>query len=145
MLFVKLMKTSTVPLKKLNPCCNNLRLPVRYEECPTFSSFFNIYVHICVHRLRETLNLEYFMKLGLVWFGVKVEDKVLRGPKDDLVGFLEACDTLHTNVEYLTFNRSLKASDTALTHARDLFSKGMSRLEEEFRALLTAHRLVSGV
>lgn len=69
----------------------------------------------------------------------QVEDKVLRGPKDDLVGFLEACDTLHTNVEYLTFNRSLKASDTALTHARDLFSKGMSRLEEEFRALLTAH------
>ncbi|KAG0626725.1 hypothetical protein M758_2G146700 [Ceratodon purpureus] len=67
----------------------------------------------------------------------QVEKKVLDGPKSDLGGFLAACDELHTNVEYLTLNRSMKASDTALSHARDLFGKGMNRLEEEFKVLLT--------
>nr|PNR46634.1 hypothetical protein PHYPA_013754 [Physcomitrium patens] len=60
----------------------------------------------------------------------------ISSPRCDLGGRLEACDTLYTNVEYLTLNRSLEASDMALSHARDLVSKGMSRLEEEFRALL---------
>lgn len=67
---------------------------------------------------------------------------MLEGPKSDLRGFLAACDQLLTNVEYLTLNRSLEASDTALNHARELFGKGMSRLEEEFKVLLTNHRLV---
>jgi exocyst complex protein 7 len=67
----------------------------------------------------------------------QVENKVLEGPKSDFGGFLAACDELHKNVEYLMLNRSLKASDTALNQARDLFNVGMSRLEEEFRVLLT--------
>ncbi|KAG0570253.1 hypothetical protein M758_6G142600 [Ceratodon purpureus] len=66
----------------------------------------------------------------------QVEDKVLEGPKSDLRGFLTACDQLHKNIEYLTLNRSLKASDTALNHATEVYGKGMSRLEEEFRVLL---------
>lgn len=69
----------------------------------------------------------------------QVENKVLEGPKSDFDGFLGACDELHKNVEYLTLNRSLKASDTALNQARDLFGKGMSRLEEEFKVILTSH------
>ncbi|XP_073391490.1 exocyst complex component EXO70A1 isoform X4 [Physcomitrium patens] len=69
----------------------------------------------------------------------QVESKVLLGPKSDLGGFLEACDTLQKNVEYLTLNRSLEASDSALDHARDLFGKGMIRLEEHFKVLLTNH------
>lgn len=73
-------------------------------------------------------------------FVVKVENKVLQGPKNDLNGFLVAVDLLHSNVEYLMLNRGLKASDTALNQARDLFAKGMGRLEEEFRTLLTNHR-----
>lgn len=67
---------------------------------------------------------------------------MLEGPKSDFGGFLAACDELHKNVEYLTLNRSLKASDTALNQARELFGKGMSRLEEEFKVLLTSHRSV---
>lgn len=70
---------------------------------------------------------------------------MLQGPKSDLGGFLAACDQLHTNVEYLTLNRSMKASDTALSHARDLFGKGMNRLEEEFKVLLTNNRWVLGM
>jgi len=69
----------------------------------------------------------------------QVENKVLQGPKNDLNGFLVAVDLLHSNVEYLMLNRGLKASDTALNQARDLFAKGMGRLEEEFRTLLTNH------
>ena len=71
-----------------------------------------------------------------------MENKVLEGPKNDLDGFLAAVDQLHTNVEYLTMNRSFKASDSALSHARELFSEGMTRLEAEFKALLTQHRSV---
>lgn len=70
---------------------------------------------------------------------------MLDGPKSDFPGFLAACDELHKNVEYLTLNRSLKASDTALNQARELFGKGMSRLEEEFKVLLTSHRSVPGM
>ncbi|CAK9270883.1 unnamed protein product [Sphagnum jensenii] len=69
----------------------------------------------------------------------QVENKVLEGPKNDFGGFLTAVDQLHTNVEYLTMNRSFKASDGALNHARELLAKGMTRLEEEFRVLLTQH------
>lgn len=126
MFFVKFMKILIVFLKKLNLCCNNLRLFVRYEECFIFLLFFNIYVYICVYCLREILNLEYFMKFGLVWFGVKVEDKVFWGLKDDFVGFLEVCDMFYINVEYFIFNCSLKVSDMVLIYVRDLFSKGMS-------------------
>lgn len=66
----------------------------------------------------------------------QVENKVLSGPNNDLGGFLAAVDQLQHNVEFFTQNRSLKASDGALNHARNLLSKGMSRLADEFKALL---------
>lgn len=71
-----------------------------------------------------------------------MENKVLKGPDNDLGGFLEAVDQLQHNVEFFTLNRSLKASDGALNHARNLLNKGMSRLADEFKALLTQHRFV---
>ena len=70
---------------------------------------------------------------------------MLEGPKSDLRGFLAACDQLHKNIEYLTLNRSLKATDTALNHASEVYAKGMSLLEEEFKVLLTNHRSVLGM
>jgi hypothetical protein len=78
----------------------------------------------------------------VVYVGFKVENKVLKGPDNDLGGFLEAVDQLQHNVEFFTLNRSLKASDGALNHARNLLNKGMSRLADEFKALLTQHRFV---
>lgn len=71
---------------------------------------------------------------------VKVENKVLNGPNNDLGGFLQAVDQLQHNVEFFTQNRNLKASDGALNHARNLLSKGMSRLADEFKALLIQQR-----
>ena len=71
-----------------------------------------------------------------------MENKVLEGPENDLGGFLEAVDQLQHNVEFFTLNRSLKASDGALDHARYFLNKGMSRLAVEFKALLTQHMFV---
>ncbi|CAK9211740.1 unnamed protein product [Sphagnum troendelagicum] len=69
----------------------------------------------------------------------QVENKVLKGPENDLGGFLVAVDQLQNNVEYFTLNSSLKASDGALNHAKGLLTKGMTRLTEEFKALLVQH------
>jgi exocyst complex protein 7 len=70
----------------------------------------------------------------------QVENKVLKGPENDLGGFLVAVDQLQNNVEFFTLNSSLKASDGALNHAKGLLTKGMTRLTEEFKALLVQHR-----
>jgi hypothetical protein len=71
---------------------------------------------------------------------VKVENKLLEGPKDDLGGFLSAVDQLHTNVEFLKQNQSFKATSFALDHANGLLSKSMTQLVEEFKNLFNEHR-----
>jgi hypothetical protein len=71
---------------------------------------------------------------------VKVENKLLEGPKDDLGGFLSAVDQLHTNVEFLKQNQSFKATSFALDHANGLLSKSMTQLIEEFKNLFNEHR-----
>jgi hypothetical protein len=71
---------------------------------------------------------------------VKVENKLLEGPKDDLGGFLSAVDQLHTNVEFLKQNQSFKATSFALDHANGLLSKSMTQLIEEFKDLFNEHR-----
>ena len=73
---------------------------------------------------------------------MKVENKVLKGPDNDLGGFLAAVDQLQQNVEFFTQNRNLKASDGALNHAKGLLNKGMTRLAEEFKTLLAQYRFV---
>jgi exocyst complex protein 7 len=71
---------------------------------------------------------------------VKVEDKLLEGPKDDLGGFLSAVNQLHTNVQFLKQNQSFKATSFALEHANGLLSKSMTQLVEEFKNLFNEHR-----
>jgi exocyst complex protein 7 len=115
----------------------------------TFCFFFLVdLLQVRTHAFRKAHeNIDSILKAAesvLTQFEVsrQVENKVLEGPKNDFGGFLTAVDQLHTNVEYLTMNRSFKASDGALNHARGLLAKGMTRLEEEFRVLLTQHRLI---
>lgn len=83
---------------------------------------------------------QFSERVGMFVLCMKVENKVLSGPNNDLGGFLAAVDQLQHNVEFFTQNRSLKASDGALNHARNLLSKGMSRLADEFKALLIQQR-----
>ncbi|KAL3698862.1 hypothetical protein R1sor_012938 [Riccia sorocarpa] len=69
----------------------------------------------------------------------QMEAKINKGPKDDLSGFLAAVDQLQENIEFFSLNRSYKSSDGALNHAKVLLTLGMSKLEEEFKALLMHH------
>jgi hypothetical protein len=83
---------------------------------------------------------ETLLLIDFVTTFVQVENKVLKGPENDLGGFLVAVDQLQNNVEFFTLNSSLKASNGALSHAKGLLTKGMTRLTEEFKALLVQHR-----
>ncbi|KAL2643338.1 hypothetical protein R1flu_010925 [Riccia fluitans] len=67
----------------------------------------------------------------------QMESKINKGPQGDLKGFLAAVDQLQQNVEFFSLNRSYKSSDGALNHAKGLLAKGMAKLEEEFKAVLT--------
>ncbi|KAF2289650.1 hypothetical protein GH714_037706 [Hevea brasiliensis] len=67
----------------------------------------------------------------------KAEAKILRGPHEDLESYLEAIDQLRSNVNFFSSNKSFKSSDGVLNHANQLLAKAISKLEDEFRQLLT--------
>jgi exocyst complex protein 7 len=66
----------------------------------------------------------------------------LRGPHEDLESYLEAIDQLRSNVKFFSSNKSFKCSDGVLNHANQLLAKAISKLEEEFRKLLSNYMLV---
>ena len=66
----------------------------------------------------------------------------MRGPHEDLESYLEAIDQLRSNVKFFSSNKSFKSSDGVLNHANQLLAKAISKLEEEFRQLLTNYRFV---
>ncbi|KAJ4823745.1 hypothetical protein Tsubulata_005567 [Turnera subulata] len=67
----------------------------------------------------------------------KAEAKILRGPHEDLESYLEAIDQLKSNVKFFSSNASFKGCDGVLNHANQLLAKAISKLEDEFRQLLT--------
>ncbi|EOY08456.1 Exocyst subunit exo70 family protein A2 isoform 1 [Theobroma cacao] len=67
----------------------------------------------------------------------KAEAKILRGPHEDLESYLEAIDQLRSIVQFFSNNKSYKSSDGILNHANNLLAKAISKLEDEFRTLLT--------
>ncbi|KAJ7297132.1 hypothetical protein O6H91_Y078600 [Diphasiastrum complanatum] len=69
----------------------------------------------------------------------QVESKIIQGPHEDIGGYLTAVDQLQSNVEFFSYNRSFKSSDGALNHSRSLLAKAMTKLEEEFKQVLTQH------
>ncbi|MCO5603803.1 hypothetical protein L7F22_057955 [Adiantum nelumboides] len=104
-----------------------------------------ILTQVHTHAIRNAHeNIDNTLKVAekiLTQFDVsrKVESKIIEGPHEDLGGYLAAVDELRNNVEFFTYNNSFKSSDSALNHAHGLLSKAMTRLEEEFENLLTAH------
>lgn len=64
----------------------------------------------------------------------------MRGPHEDLESYLEAVDLLKTIVKFFTSNKNFKSSDGVLTHVNNLLAKSVSKLEEEFRQLMTTYR-----
>lgn len=67
----------------------------------------------------------------------KAEAKILRGPHEDLESYLEAIDQLRSIVRFFSNNKSFKSSGGILNHTNTLLAKAISKLEDEFRQLLT--------
>ncbi|XP_068316139.1 exocyst complex component EXO70A1-like [Pyrus communis] len=67
----------------------------------------------------------------------KAEAKILRGPHEDLESYLEAIDQLRSIIHFFCSHKNVKSSDGVLHHANNLLSKAISKLEDEFRQLLT--------
>ncbi|XP_048321237.1 exocyst complex component EXO70A1 [Ziziphus jujuba] len=67
----------------------------------------------------------------------KAEAKILRGPHEDLESYLEAIDQLRSNIRFFNSRKGFRSSDGVLNHANNLLAKAISKLEDEFRQLLT--------
>ncbi|XP_071723156.1 exocyst complex component EXO70A1-like isoform X6 [Rutidosis leptorrhynchoides] len=75
---------------------------------------------------------------------LKAEAKILQGPHENLEGYLEAVEQLRSNIRlfFFTKNKGYKSSDWVLSHANSLLSKAISKLENEFKQLLSSYRNV---
>lgn len=58
------------------------------------------------------------------------------------MSYLEAIDQLRSNLQYFTTHKCFKSTSGIITHANNLLTKAISKLEDEFRNLLTNYRLV---
>nr|KYP40446.1 Exocyst complex component 7 [Cajanus cajan] len=65
------------------------------------------------------------------------EAKILRGPHEDLESYLGAIDQLRANVRFFNSKKSFKSSEGIINHANSLLAKAISKLEDEFKHLLT--------
>ncbi|KAL0401436.1 UNVERIFIED_CONTAM: Exocyst complex component EXO70A1 [Sesamum latifolium] len=69
----------------------------------------------------------------------QAEAKILKGPHEDLESYLEAIDQLRKNIQFFSNNKSFKSSDGVLNHTNNLLAKAISKLEEEFKQLLSSY------
>ncbi|KAL3520913.1 hypothetical protein ACH5RR_019062 [Cinchona calisaya] len=69
----------------------------------------------------------------------QAEAKILKGPHEDLESYLVAIEQLRDNIQFFSSNKSLKSSDGLLSHANSLLNKAISKLEEEFKQLLSSY------
>lgn len=69
----------------------------------------------------------------------QAEAKILKGPHEDLEGYLEAIEQLRGNIRFFSNNKSFKSSDGVVSHSNNLLSKAISKLEEEFKQLLSSY------
>ncbi|XP_027111283.1 exocyst complex component EXO70A1-like [Coffea eugenioides] len=69
----------------------------------------------------------------------QAEGKILKGPHEDLETYLVAIEQLRENIRFFSSNKSFKSSDGVLSHANGLLNKAISKLEEEFKQLLSSY------
>ncbi|KAE9451265.1 hypothetical protein C3L33_16840, partial [Rhododendron williamsianum] len=69
----------------------------------------------------------------------QAEAKILKGPHEDLEGYLEAIEQLRTNIRFFSNNKSFKSSDGVLNHSNNLLAKAIAKLEDEFKQLLQSY------
>ncbi|GFS46070.1 exocyst subunit exo70 family protein A1 [Actinidia rufa] len=69
----------------------------------------------------------------------QAEAKILKGPHDDLESYLEAIQQLRSNILFFNNNKRFKSSDGVVNHSNNLLAKAISKLEEEFKQLLSSY------
>uniref|UniRef100_A0A0E0MJW1 Exocyst subunit Exo70 family protein n=1 Tax=Oryza punctata TaxID=4537 RepID=A0A0E0MJW1_ORYPU len=69
----------------------------------------------------------------------RAEATILRGPHEDLEGYLEAVDLLKGIVRFFASNKNLKGNDGLLNRVNNILSKSALKIEEEFRQLMTTY------
>ncbi|KAL6989206.1 hypothetical protein U1Q18_014959 [Sarracenia purpurea var. burkii] len=69
----------------------------------------------------------------------QAEAKVLKGPHEDLESYLEAVEQLRSNIRFFSDNKSFRSSDGVVNHTNNLLAKAISKLEEEFKQLLSSY------
>ncbi|XP_042458540.1 exocyst complex component EXO70A1-like isoform X1 [Zingiber officinale] len=77
--------------------------------------------------------LEYFERTR------EAELKLSRGPHDDLKSYLTAIEQLRGISQFFSSNKSLRSNDGVVSQANNTLLKAITRLEDEFRSLLTTH------
>lgn len=72
----------------------------------------------------------------------QVEAQIMKGPHVDLNGFLTAVEKLQKTLEFFTSAGKLKSTESTIYDTRELLSKAMYKLEEEFKQMLEEHSKV---
>ncbi|KAJ3687826.1 hypothetical protein LUZ61_016990 [Rhynchospora tenuis] len=68
----------------------------------------------------------------------EAEKIIMRGPNEDLKGYLEAVDKLRSVARFFSSNKSYKSSDGVLSHVNSLLAKAISKMENEFQRQITS-------
>ncbi|KAF8657892.1 hypothetical protein HU200_059702 [Digitaria exilis] len=69
-------------------------------------------------------------------YGLLAEAVTLKGPHENLEGFLEAVDLLKGVVHFFSSNKNFKCCDGILNQVNNLLTKSALNIEEEFRQLM---------
>jgi exocyst complex protein 7 len=59
-----------------------------------------------------------------------------------LESYLEAIEQLRSNIKFFSSKKGFKSSDGVLNNANNLLAKAISKLEDEFKQLLSSYRFV---
>ncbi|KAL1294951.1 hypothetical protein HN51_055796 [Arachis hypogaea] len=69
----------------------------------------------------------------------QAEAKILKGPHEDLENYLDAIEKLRSNIQFFGSKKGFKSSDGIIFHASNLLAKAISKLEDEFKQLLSSY------
>ncbi|TKY53573.1 Exocyst complex component EXO70A1 [Spatholobus suberectus] len=69
----------------------------------------------------------------------QAEAKIVEGPHEDVKDYLEAIDQLRRNVRFFGNKKGFKSDDGIVIHANNLITEAISKLEDEFKRLLSSY------
>ncbi|KAK4774363.1 hypothetical protein SAY86_009298 [Trapa natans] len=69
---------------------------------------------------------------------MQAEARILKGPHEDLEGYLTAIDRLRGNIQFFSRSKNYKSNEGVLNQTNNLLAKAIAKLEEEFK-----HRIAS--